>query len=180
MKFSPTPQKKEAGFVSGLLLLLSIVSFMFSGIDVMPTLPLQLISLVCAVAGVYVATRYIFTSFTYSIEAKNRGALSQALSAEDVDFCVAKTQGSRPPVTECRLSLDTLTKVQPYSDSLISGLRQKHGKVALYHYTASMISPKRHALIFDDRGECICVVIEADERFINTLSSYIRITDAEI
>ena len=166
--------------MSGLLLLLSIVLFMFSSIDEIPPLPLQLISLVCAVAGVYVATRYIFTSFTYSIEAKNRGALSQALSAEDVDFCVAKTQGSRPPVTECRLSLDTLTKVQPYAGSLVSGLRQKHGKVALYHYTASMISPKRHALIFDDRGECICVVIEADERFINTLSSYIPVTDAEI
>lgn len=180
MKFSPTPQKKEAGFVSGLLLLLSIVSFMFSSIDEIPPLPLQLISLVCAVAGVYVATRFIFTSFTYSIEVQGRASLSSGLPAEYVDFCVSKAQGSRPPVTECRLSLDKLTRIEPYADSLVSGLRQKHGKVALYHYTASMISPKRHALIFDDRGECICVVIEADERFINTLSSYIRFPDAEI
>ncbi len=179
MNFSPTPQKKESGFVSTILLVLSVISFIFSNIVGTAPLPLQLISLVCAVAGVYVAVRFTFTSFTYSVQSKN-GVSIFALPAESVDFCVSKTQGSRGPITECRLSMDKLTHITEYNNGLASELREKHGKLSLYHYTVSMFPKKRHALIFDDGGECICIVIETDEHFVNTLSSYVPKTDSKI
>ena len=180
MNFSPAPQKRESGFVSGILLTLSVISFLFSNIEGIPPLPLQLISLICAVAGVYVAVRYAFTSFTYSITTKNGGVYDTHLPVEDTDFCVSKMQGSRGPITECRLSMDKLTHVTEYNDGLAAELRKKHGKLSLYHYTVSMFPKKRHALVFDDVGECICVVIEADGQFINALSSYVPQTGAEI
>ena len=179
MNFSPAPQKREAGFVSAVLLILAVISLLFSNIGGIPPLPLQLISLVCAVAGVYVAVRYAFTSFTYSIASKN-GTFLSSLDPEDADFYVSKTQGKRGPVTECRLSMDKLTQVTEYTDGLTATLREKHGKVSLYHYTVSITAKKRHALVFDDCGECICLVIEADERFLAALSSYAPQTGTEI
>lgn len=179
MNFSPTPQKKEAGFVSGILLTVSVISFLFSNINGIPPLPLQLISLICAVSGVYVAVRYAFTSFTYRIIAKGGGSPS-GLPPESVDFLVSKTQGSRGPITECRLSMDKLTHVTEYNDGLTAELREKHGKVSLYHYTVSMFKSKRCALVFDDGGECICLVIEADEHFTKALTSFIHGADTEI
>lgn len=179
MNFTPTPQKREAGFVSTVLLVLSVISFLFSGVNGIPPLPLQLISLACAVAGVYVAVRYVFTTFTYSITAKN-GGFHPELDREYVDLCISKTQGSRGPVTECRLSMDKLTQITEYTNELVPKLRAKHGKVSLYHYTVQMTPKKRHALVFDDGGECICLVIEADSHFLTALSSYIPQTYTEI
>lgn len=171
MNYSPTPQKRIAGTISAILLVIAAVSYIFSGTGLVSPLPLQTVCMSCICAAVYILVRFVYTGITYIVRPRDNGSGKVwLLPREQVDFCVIKSQGKRAGVTECMLSLDKLVRIDEFTDGYGSRIREEFKGAKLYYYTASMFPEKRQALIFDDGGEIYCIVIEGNEKFLRLLS----------
>ncbi len=174
MKYSPKPQKRQAITVAFILIAVAVVTYFFSNSGLSSPLPLQIISMACLCAATYILVRYYFTGITYILRpSDNASGDIIALPRDKVDFCVIRSQGKREGITECLLSLDRLISVGDFSDESLKALNEKHGKLSVYYYTVKMFKENRQALIFNDSGTVLCIIIEADDRFISMLSSFV-------
>ena len=185
------PEQRNAGGVKRIVAALLIVGGIFyampiaagaAGVKVW-TWPFTGLAVFAVVAAVYLMVRYLLTGFQYVIRTKREtddGPMVTAyaggaelnvgdLLPEDLDFAVFKTQNLREPVMECLLGLEALEAVyglrRSKKDGLTkAGLRERMPGAAVYDYTLTLGIDDAAALVFDDGGKKILLVIEADER----------------
>ena len=189
MKYTPPLSDKKVTAAVIILFAFAVVCFVIPGtvgsFDVIPPAVFQLAGIVAGVAGIFLAVRYKFTRFTYSVTLRERGADEEAIEAwEDetdvtkippslLDFTVVKSQGKRPGAAECILSLDDLKKVVRFTGKkkLSETVKEEFGCSVLYDYTANIVPTMVTVLIFTEGDKTVAVAIECDEQMTAALSS---------
>lgn len=189
MKYTPPLSDKKVTAAIVILFAFSLVCFVIPGtvgsFGAIPPAIFQLAGVISGVAGIFLAVRYRFTRFTYSVTLRERGADEDAIEAwEDetdvtrippslLDFTVVKSQGKRPGTVECVLSLDDLKKVVRITgkNKLSKTAKEEFGCSVLYDYTANIAPTMVTVLIFTENGKNIAVAIECDEQMTGALSS---------
>lgn len=137
----------------------------------------------CLIAAVFLLVRYEMTGFQYIIRprtetdgtefvtayASGRPAICE-LPPEQLDFAVVKSQGARPGVMECLLSLGDLIAVYPIRRSRRDGmtkadLRERYAAdgYVWYDYTLTLGIDDALALVFVDGNRTVGILIEPDE-----------------
>ena len=189
MKYSPPMSGKIVSVASVILFAVALTCFIVPGTagspGVVPPAVFQLAGVVSAVAAIFLAVRYRFTRFTYSISLREIGADEEAVEAWEsepdltkippslLDFTVVKSQGKRPGVAECILSLDDLKRVVRFTGKkkIAETAKEEFGCKVLYDYTANLFPPMVTVLIFADRDKTIGVAVECDEQMAGVLAA---------
>ena len=181
MTHSPSCQRKEAGVLSALFIILSLAAYLFSLTVSHYTAILRMVTLCGGCGGVYVLVRYLYTRFTYYIVSPS-GEDVTVLPREAIDFRVERRIGSRPSYAECMLSLDKLVSVRRFDGGTADELRREFTSPKLYYYTMALkpAEGKRTVLVFNDGGEVSCIVTELNEEMKVFLSSKVTDRDASL
>lgn len=184
MKYSPKPQARQTGIVTAVLIVLAIITYIFSVSGITPAIPLQMITFVCLIAAAYILIRYRFTYITYIIrprsenEADLYGDDILSMPSNTLDFAVKRAQGKREGALECLLSIDKLCEICDYKGSASTkALREKYNGIKMYNYTVSMIKPSCTALVFDDGTDIYGIVCELDEKMKSFFVSRLKATE---
>lgn len=188
------PEQKNIRLVNSIMLSL----FVFGGIsyaipivcesqNVSVTMPwlFTLLTLVSVVTAVFFLVRYRMTGFTYLIRPRSdipeNGMEAVYADSCDVtqvrpdwlDLVVLKSQGNKPGVMECVLSLGDLVAIIPVSSrkadgkSTIKEVRDKYREgnpsgFIFYDYTLSFMLDEALELIFIDGNRYVGIVLEVD------------------
>ena len=162
MRYTPPIQRKRATFFATLFFAIALLSYILSLTGITKPLIFQLITLITACTSVYIAVRYLFTSVTYILRVNGDYSSLDTAPREAVDFTVMKTQGKREAAMECLLSLKYLTRLEIYSEGLVSSLKREYKSPKFYYYTVSVKPAERQILVFEDGTETNCIVVEMD------------------
>ena len=149
----------------------------------LPAWPFTALAFACLIAAVFLLVRYEMTGFQYIIRprtetdgtefvtayASGRPAICE-LPPEQLDFAVVKSQGARPGVMECLLSLGDLIAVYPIRRSRRDGmtkadLRERYAAdgYVWYDYTLTLGIDDALVLVFVDGNRTVGILIEPDE-----------------
>ena len=160
MRYTPPIQRKRATFFATLFFAIALLSYILSLTGITKPLIFQLITLITACTSVYIAVRYLFTSVTYILRVNGDYSSLDTAPREAVDFTVMKTQGKREAAMECLLSLKYLTRLEIYSEGLVSSLKREYKSPKFYYYTVSVKPAERQILVFEDGTETNCIVAQ--------------------
>ena len=189
MKYSPPLSGKSINVAIVILFVVAVICFVIPGtagsFGVIPPAVFQIAGIASAVTGIFLAVRYRFTRFTYSISLRDVGADEEAVEAWEsepdvtrippslLDFTVVKSQGKRPGAAECILSLDDLKRVVRFTGKkkLAETVKEEFGCAVLYDYTANLFPPMVTVLIFTEGDKTIGVAVECDEKMTAALTA---------
>ncbi len=159
---------------------------------------LQLAGIVFAVGGIYIAGRYLMTSFTYAVVPKGggtawegEGELAAAAPLPDVrclpnaalDFTVRKTQGRRAAVLDACFAMEELRYFAPLPRE---GGRERepyrlYPEMRVFQYTVSFSHdlPQYMAVFVDGEGQATGLVLEPDGEMTAYLEAALRQNGAQ-
>lgn len=165
------------------------------GVTVIPWL-FTMLTLVSVVAALFFLIRYRMTGFTYLIRPRsdvpddNMEMETVFVGSPDItqvrpewlDIVVLKSQGNKPGVMECVLSLGDLVAVIPVSGKAgegrmtIKDVRDKYREkdptgFVFYDYTLSFQLDEALELIFIDGNRYIGIILEVDGEMKNYLTN---------
>ncbi len=192
MRCNPTQRNRRLVIVLiVLLLILGAVAFSVPtvaetvGFTTVPAVFTGL-SVVLVCAAVFFVVRYLLTGFVYQIRPREdlmgyaeeewaRTGDLGVLSPRHLDLVVSKSQGSRPPVTECVLGLDSLLEAVPIrrkGGTTKADVRSRYAKdsFVFYDYTLTFLWNEALELVFRDGGETVGVILEPDA----AMTAYLR------
>lgn len=150
---TPRAANRRAEWLVGVLLGIGaavfVLSFFFSEYAGM----LQLVSLFVIVYALYVASRFLFVSNTYSLYTNERG---------ERYFLIEQKQGKRPSLV-CHLPLCRIRAIVPYTEAKA----QTRGH---YHtYVATMHGGDYQMLVVEGERGMVSIKMEADRDFVVAL-----------
>ena len=153
---SCTPQSvnRRATVIAIALCVIGIVTFALAGLVPSGMGAIQLTGLVLIVAGIYIASKFLFVSYTYSITEPN--ASGQRF------FLIEQAQGKRSSLI-CRINLLRITAVEDI-DPKAPSIKEKY-----FTYVASMGGGRYQMLTARGDKEPVRVKIEASSEFITAL-----------
>ncbi len=171
MVYTPPSQKKQIRPIITVLFVLSAALYIFSLMYPQNAGIVQTVAFAAAVGAIFIMIRYLYTSFTYEI--KTNPTHSSELYGDDirsiplsmVDLSVSRKQGQRAGATEVLISMDKLKEAEIKTDTTLSRFREKYSGLKLYTYLISLFESERIAMVFEDDGDNICIVIEPSEDF---------------
>lgn len=143
-----------------------------------PPFPFTITTVLCIVAAVYLAVRYLMTSFKYIIRPRDDSladcgfvpeyASNVSANIASLDFVVTKSQGTRADVMECVLSLGDLSATYELTRGGLTknDVRKKYAQdgFVYFDYTVTFARESALELVFSDGGHPVGIIIEPDER----------------
>ena len=193
MEYTPQPDTRRARRIMWAFLLGGAVCFPAAAMLPFGRAVLQLAGVALVACGLYVAGRWLFTSFTYAIVLRGTadpdelaGAQTAAAgAAPDVrrlpnallDFTVRKSQGRRAPVMDACLALDELRYFAPLPRE---GGREREPyrlfpALRVYDYTVTMTPAQQYMAVFvDSANNAIGLIFEPDAAMAAYLASVLQ------
>ena len=150
MRYMP-PKNNKSNFLSMVLLICGIIVFAFS-FAIKPALVFQIAGTILFVFSIQIMQKYILSDYVYIIDDTDSG---------EAILNVIRAQGNKK-ITECSAEL---SKCKFVSDVDMSAYSVKN----VFNYKQNVFSEKCTELIYIDCGDCLKIVIEADEAFIAEL-----------
>lgn len=159
--YHPKFQKKKEKLLAWFFAALGIVLYITSQYPGAPVPGLIQILGVCSLAGaILVVSMSILRSYSYELIEGEEGK---------TDFVVTEHY-SRRKTTVCRVGLDDVIGVSPYTSELKDMLSKAKQKV--YSYTGVLFDENRFIVEMNAYGEHFYVVICADETLMNLLAKH--------
>ena len=179
MHHTPTPRDDRARRVVFAWIAAGAIAVVSAAVLETGRASLQSAALCFFAVGIFITTRYIFTSFSYSVEPRSfdrpdDGTVTAAdvgafhvrhLPPSEMDFVVHKSQGQRQGIIEARLSMAELTYFAPLPRE--GGRKREafrlHPDMRVYNYTVSYRPEGQYIAVFTDSAEnVIGVIFEPD------------------
>ena len=134
---------------------------------------------------IYVAVRYIFTSFRYEIVAKSKSedAPVKSLAPEKLELRISRQQGKRGYVYENVIALDSIVSFEKLDAGKL-GKRQIKAAASgvMYKYIRNMARPELWLMVVQCEDKKVRLVLEFGEDgapFYNYLSAVARYNNEE-
>ena len=165
--YSTTPQKQNkltdfaciACFICGICIF--AVSILNSSVPYL-TLAAQVCAVLLLTAGIYLYTRFVARTYTYSVQP---GGIFDADGRELYDLLVVETIGKSKQRTVCRIALRDITSVQarPVHATKKNGLSKIEAQDGgrKFTYCVDMVPEKVIALV-DADGNAVLLTYDAD------------------
>jgi hypothetical protein len=168
MQYIPTQTNTRAKRVATALFAASLALFFVSGFRTLPYRSVvQLVSFSVMTAAILVCVRYLFRSYAYRIE-----------PCEDGYELVVLELSKRGSVVVCRLSMNALLSVEPWSDASVKEKRAQRS-IKIYNYCVD-ISPADACLLsfadstYSASNTPICLKIQCNDEFKTTLEGFLQ------
>ena len=147
--FTPKRKVKAAGALSLSLMIAAVVIYALSTMDIFAARAvLQLISVIFATAAIFILSKYVITSFAYTVCENDGGGY---------DLLVSQVSG-RKNVTVCRISIGDIKKIKHIKRG------DKSCKKA-YNYSAELFARELLLLEINDEGSVFYVKLQPDKAF---------------
>ena len=157
--YRPQFEKKKEKL---LCLSLAILGAVLYGSSQIPNAPfpglIQILSVGSFAAAVLVASMCLMRRYDYVLEENEKGT---------IDFIVTEYYGRRQ-MAVCRVALNDVSSVVPYTAELKNNILKEKHKV--YSYTGVLFDEKRYLVEMNTHGEHVFVCICADETLLNILT----------
>ena len=151
LRYTPKRKNKIPEWILTACTVLMIACVLFMMFSVGRKLIWEVLFLLGAVVAIWVATRYLTSSFTYTIDYEHRW------------FLVTQRQGKRLSCL-CRLDLASLYLVRPYEE------RDKDApRATRYAYCVTPNPHESYLLFFRQEEKTVSVRIECDAAFLTAL-----------
>ena len=166
-QYIPSQKNHRAKKTATAFFAASLLLFGVSGFKVIPYRSvLQLVSFSLMTVAILLCVRYLFRSYCYRIEPCDDG----------VDFVVLELS-RRGADTVCRLSMSALLSADPATREILAE-KKKDRRIKIYNYCVDITPEDALLLCFNDStyapsGIPICIKIQADKAFEQTLRGYI-------
>ena len=156
--YHPNFKKKKEKLLAWFLVALGVVLYITSQYPGAPIPGLIQILGVCSLAGtILVVSMSILRSYSYELVEDEEGK---------TDFVITEHYSRRKTVV-CRVGLDDVASVAPYTSELKDTLSKAKQKV--YSYTGVLFDENRFVVEMNAHGEHFWVIICADETLLNLL-----------
>lgn len=159
MTYTPLKKNKPSIVISLILFICAGVCLIFDGLGIGYSLILQLITVITAVAAIFITARYTLSNFTYKLTRFDDIERSPS-------FAVIKSQGTKNKQV-CNLSLLTAIAVVPKAP--LKEIEYKYGKITRrFNYCVNMFPEKSYYYIFEFNGSISTIEFESNSDFLAT------------
>ncbi len=159
---SPKPANHRAKLLTAGLMLAAIIGFVASFWIPDYGGTVQLVCLFLVVYALFVASRFLFVSYTYSLFRNERGTTY---------FLIEEKQGKRSSLV-CQLPLSRIHGIKPFSDA------KEEARGRYYTYVATMGGGEYQMLIVEGERGKAAIKIEASADFLASFQSALAAKDA--
>ncbi len=134
---------------------------------------------------IYIAVRYIFTSFRYEIVAKSKSedAPVKSLAPEKLELRIARQMGKRGYIYENVIALDSIVSFERLEEGRLGRAKIKSAASGvMYKYIKNMARPQKWLAVVQCEDKKIRVVLEFGDDaapFYNYLHAVVRYNDEE-
>ena len=161
-EYAPKVEKKlEQLVLSGFL----ILGALLYGGSLIPQMPfpvvLQLLSFVCFVIAIIVASKLLLCNYVYRMEPREDG---------EYDLIIVEHCGKRVTVV-CRIERSAIQEVTHITPENRRALSKQHAKKTAYRYAGVLFAPNLYLLSCEHHGEPFVLYILADERLLSMVST---------
>ena len=126
---------------------------------------LMSLAVLCLGVGLYLFIRHDMTTYTYIV-----------LENEDrLDFYIDKATGKRGAYV-CYYPLSEVVGFEKYERGTKKALREKYGKVFVYHYSHNRFCDDKYILVFQNEGYCDAVICQFDPACVEYLNKGIALS----